>query len=144
MLLATDWPCFLIAEGQVMHEAPWTYECDEQGIFYEVLLSFDVEPEDRSVGITQPQIIDIGVHGIESAVVYIGKCGAKLVPSENKPGWESEITRRLEYLIENSEAVRKDAEQACWDELERQHLDALAAEEDRREMEYEEKHWPKS
>lgn len=101
--------------------APWTYQCDEQQIDYAVQLEFDSSAGEQPGGNrwdgwrpAEGRWVNVlHVHSIDLATVWIGKCGATLQPSREIPGWEQEICRRLEHVLDQSPAVRASAEAAC-------------------------------
>jgi hypothetical protein len=105
--------------------AAWVYHCDEQQIDYRVLLQYEVSPGESPGGNRwhgwrpgEARWVNVlHVHSVDQAVVWIGKFGAVLCPSSELPGWEREICRRVEDMIDRSPAVRESAEAACRKEL---------------------------
>lgn len=94
--------------------AAWDYHCDEQNIDFKVLLSYSWRSAEPLAGLDEQIEID-GVHNIESAQVWLGDWAAELKSDIN---WEREIKRRLENLLEESDAVYEKAAAACWSDHE--------------------------
>ena len=92
--------------------ASWTYHCDEQDADYDLQLRYDVHPAERSVGVSRGVEL-LGVQEVLGGSINIEGLPVKLEPGD----WERRVQSRIEKRLAHSDALREQAEAACWRDL---------------------------
>ena len=92
--------------------ASWTYHCDEQDADYDLQLQYDVHPAELSLGVAR-NVEVLGVHEVLSGSVNIEGQPVRLEPGD----WEARVQSRIETRLAKSDPLRRQAEEACWKDL---------------------------